>query len=131
LHFLESPDSALFCQAQNCTSDKRVDDSISMDSTRFGEFSQIGRLFTLGSYFKQFRSSLQFWATLFHDYGCAVILTKSVLGYTLGDFPISSCGHLVWVTKMGDFCLLGDCSLSFFDNRKKIWSAILPGKGHV
>jgi hypothetical protein len=55
--------------------------------TRLGQVSPIGRLFTLGSYF--FIADVhspQIWSTFFHGKGEALILTKNVLGYILGEF---------------------------------------------
>jgi hypothetical protein len=39
------------------------------------------------------RNSLHLRATFFHGYGCALILTKSGLGYILGVFFKNSSGH--------------------------------------
>jgi hypothetical protein len=60
---------------------------------KFGEFSLIGRLFTLGSQFlENFRSSPHSTATLSRDARYELILTKNGLGIILGYFFLT---HLV------------------------------------
>jgi hypothetical protein len=54
--------------------------------TRLGEFSPIGRLFTLGSFVENYRRMLKFLATFFLSKRHVLILTKNALGYILGDF---------------------------------------------
>jgi hypothetical protein len=44
--------------------------------TRSGEFSPIGWVFTLGSFFENCRNSPHIWATLFHGYVYTLILAK-------------------------------------------------------
>jgi hypothetical protein len=52
--------------------------------TIWGEFSPIGRLFTLGSYGENYKSCPHFWATLSHSQGYALNLAKKWLGLHFG-----------------------------------------------
>jgi hypothetical protein len=61
--------------------------------TGLGEFSPIGRLFTLGCFFENYKISLNYWVTFFHGETCALTLTTNGLGYTLGDFFKNLSGH--------------------------------------
>jgi hypothetical protein len=54
--------------------------------TRFGYFSPIGWLFTLGSLFEKQNTGPNYWATYFHSKSCVFILTKPGLGCILGIF---------------------------------------------
>jgi hypothetical protein len=56
--------------------------------TRLGEFSPIERLFSLAVF--SITQKLKFLGYLFYT---RQVLTKSVLGYTLGDFFTNSSGH--------------------------------------
>jgi hypothetical protein len=64
--------------------------------TRFGEFSPIGWLLTLGSFCKQIKNSTIHWATCFHGIGCVLIFKRNWLGYILGDFFTNASGHPGW-----------------------------------
>jgi hypothetical protein len=62
--------------------------------TRFGEFSPIVRLFTLGSFLK-LKEAAQIFGLLFshgEKYVCNNF-DKNGLGYMLGDFLTNSSGH--------------------------------------
>jgi hypothetical protein len=61
--------------------------------TRLGEFSPIGRLFSLGSSSKNCRSSQIFWATIFCGKNYLLALTTTGLGYILGYFFKNASGH--------------------------------------
>jgi hypothetical protein len=58
-----------------------------------GEFSPIGRLFSLGSSSKNCKSIPNILAAIFCGKHYVSILTKNVLGYILGDFFKNSSGH--------------------------------------
>jgi hypothetical protein len=61
--------------------------------TRLGEFSPIGRVFSLGSFLFYFTERAQtFWATISHGNSNVLISTKHTLGYILGDFFANSSG---------------------------------------
>jgi hypothetical protein len=60
--------------------------------TRMGEFSPIGWLFTLGSFFND-RTTANFWTAFSQLTGYVFILTKNGLGYSLGDFVKNVSGH--------------------------------------
>jgi hypothetical protein len=78
--------------------------------TRFGEFSPIGRSFSLAS-FTKINKKLKFLANLFHGRSYALILTKGGLRHTLGDFFTNSSGHPV-----GNAAAFPDvCSCQSFD----------------
>jgi hypothetical protein len=55
--------------------------------TRLGEFSPVGRLFTLGSVLKITElHSADFWASFSHGTGYVLIFANNHLGYSLGYF---------------------------------------------
>jgi hypothetical protein len=61
--------------------------------TGLGEFSRIGRLFDIGSFFENYRSIPHFGYTFFYGKSYELILTKNGLGFILGEF--FSLHHLV------------------------------------
>jgi hypothetical protein len=62
-----------------------------------GEFSSIGRLFSLGSFFRKFPNSPNLWDTFSKvKFMCVLILTKNGLGHILGDFLTNPSGHTDW-----------------------------------
>jgi hypothetical protein len=61
--------------------------------TKLSKCSPNGRLFALGSFSIIKKSIPYFCETFFKTIECVLISTKIVLGYTLGDFLISSSGH--------------------------------------
>jgi hypothetical protein len=62
--------------------------------TRFGEFSPIGRLLTLDSFFcENYSNSKSHWTSCFHGKSCVLIFTRNGLGYVLGDFFTNASGH--------------------------------------
>jgi hypothetical protein len=66
--------------------------------TRLGEFSRIGRLVSLGSFFLKimYRSITNLWPTLVHGKGYVFILTNNCwLNYILDNFFTISSGHPV------------------------------------
>jgi hypothetical protein len=74
--------------------------------TRFGEFSPLGRLYTLGHFFKTSLSSQNFGDTLFPRKSFVVKLTKYSLGFILGDSFTDTSGHAVGVVKSSTLALL-------------------------
>jgi hypothetical protein len=58
-----------------------------------GEFSPLGQQLSLGSFMKIAEKSKVFLARFWRRKSCVLILTKSELGYTLGDFFANSSGH--------------------------------------
>jgi hypothetical protein len=58
-----------------------------------GEFSPIGRWFTLGSFFENYERNADFISTFFSSTSCVLIHTKTGLGNILGDFFTYSSGH--------------------------------------
>jgi hypothetical protein len=67
--------------------------------SRFGRILHIGRLSSFASFFENYRSSANSWATFFHSTSYKLIPTKNgsgdFLGDILGDFFTSSSGHPV------------------------------------
>jgi hypothetical protein len=67
----------------------------------YGQGDQIGRIFAywaivyFGQFSENYRSSPQLRGYFFHDQCYALILTKKILGYILGDFITNSSGHSV------------------------------------
>jgi hypothetical protein len=57
---------------------------------RFGEFSQLGQLFTFGHFFEDYPN---IWATFYHGKSHVSISTKFGWGYILGDFLTNSAGR--------------------------------------
>jgi hypothetical protein len=60
--------------------------------TRLGEFSPIGRLFSLCRFLEKYKSSPKFLSTFIHGKSFILTLPKNELGYILGDF----CSKLIW-----------------------------------
>jgi hypothetical protein len=58
-----------------------------------GEFSPVGRLFTLNSFRENYRNSTNTLGYFFHGKICALIFTRNGLGYILGDFFTNASGH--------------------------------------
>jgi hypothetical protein len=58
-----------------------------------GEFSSHWAIVYFEQFFVNCKSSPQFWATLSHSLGYALILAKNGLGYILGEFFSNSSGH--------------------------------------
>jgi hypothetical protein len=54
--------------------------------TRLDDFSPIGRLFTLGSFFEKYKSGPNFGAAFFNGRSCVLILTKKWIGLHFGQF---------------------------------------------
>jgi hypothetical protein len=64
--------------------------------TRFGEFSPIGQLFSLGVFFNW--TEEVFWLRFVQSKNYVFSLMKNGLGYTLGGFFKNSSGHPGYVT---------------------------------
>jgi hypothetical protein len=60
--------------------------------TGFGEFSSIGWLFIMRSFFDD-RCSQNYWANFFHGKNYVLYVTEIALGYILGDFFTNSSSH--------------------------------------
>jgi hypothetical protein len=60
-----------------------------------GEFSNIGGLFTLGSFLKSMKIARIFGLIFFHRKSYEFILTNNIFGYIMGAIFTSSSGHNV------------------------------------
>jgi hypothetical protein len=87
--------------------------------TRLVEFSQLGRVFTLGIFFGKLQKKLRLSSSLFRRYRCVLILKKMHWARFLGEFFAQASGHTAGEQEVVRWVGSTNCFISSWN----VWTA--------